>query len=175
MNLFITLHLHNKRRLLLWIISPAVFLAIFYFLVSSYFRSENTVLQERKDFVKAVPVLEQKIALAQEVLDEYKGITSEMDALEMLNSRFNQIAYKTEFTLNSLSVEKENRKDADKVSIFKVAIKGAGSLVSVIGFYNEIYELNDLFVIDMAKLRVLGAEAERSYEADFLFSYYSVQ
>ena len=172
------LFLVSKKRIFFWIISPILFIAILFFSFFTYFKSVGTSLEEKRSLYEYMPIISQKIAMAETILSRYETGSSEIDVKEDLNTQLAQMAELNNFIINSLKVERENGKVSGSgggISIFKVALKGEGSLSAIIGFFNETSLFDRLFAVENVDIRVVDLKAADSHSADFLFSYYALR
>jgi len=168
--------LNTRKKVLFSILAPLLFLIIFGLLFSTYFTSENRSLKERKTVIEAMPNIKQKISMADTIVKRYKIATSKIEVLESLNSHLNQMAQRNNFIIDSLTVEMQARQPLDnKTSIYKVAVKGEGSVATIIDFFNDVYFPDKLFVLEKVKLKMVKLTPEYVYNADFVFSYHCLQ
>ena len=167
--------LSSKKKKWCWALGPVLFLIIFYFSFSIYFKSVNNSLKERKFFIESMPVMNQKISVARTILEDFKADSTEADVIEMLNSRLNQMAQRANFTINSLSIGGKESKGSDKISIFNVVIKGNGLLSGVMDFFSETQSPERLFAVETTNIKAIRVTPEPFYNANFVFSYYNLQ
>ncbi|MFA4990948.1 MAG: hypothetical protein WC569_00005, partial [Candidatus Omnitrophota bacterium] len=125
----------SGKKAFSWAFFPLFILLLVYFSPFFYFKSVNKALEEEDAFNESVPILEEKINMAQTLVNGYKVNPAKADPIEMLNARMNQMAVSAGFTLNSLIIEKDTQDSA--VSVFRVLIKGEGPFESIKEFFNE--------------------------------------
>jgi len=165
----------SRRKITLFVLGPVLFLVIFYFAFYFFLKSANNSLKEHISLIENVPIMSKKIKMAERILSYYKIASSEMDSVEMLNARINRMARNTNFTLNSLIVERPTKEVLEAgVSIFKVAIKGEGPLVAIIKFFQETYNPDKLFAVETVTLTRDNLDVPDYYNAYFVFSYYAI-
>jgi len=176
-NIDLGIFLSNKKKILIWILSPVLFLIILSLLSFNYFKREDNLLKERRAMIETAPVMDQKISMAKLIIENYKIASPENDLSEMLNAQLNKAALVNGFNVNSLTVERKTSEgQEEKMAVFQVAVKGDGSITAITGFFNGTCAVGRLFSVDNASLKLNNESISSDiYNADIVFSYYMVE
>ncbi|MEK6732800.1 MAG: hypothetical protein AABY55_04160 [Candidatus Omnitrophota bacterium] len=166
----------SRKKILFWCLGPILTIVIAYSLSYSYFKSARLALEEQIGMVELMPILEKKLDRAKKLIQNYNIMTSGLDSVEMLDTEINSIAANSNFTINSLAIEKRPIHDPKSgISIYDLKVKGEGELPAIIGFFNTTYKTNRLFSLENMKLLVADRENTGYYKADLEFSYCAVK
>lgn len=183
MRFYQALFMNGDKKTLLIIIISTIILAVSYFSSGIYFTLEMNSIEEQKALIDSMFIMNQKIAETKGILNRYASALSEIDTMDMLNTELNSLAKGSGFYIGSLTVEREGGKDkrvaktqtpALAVTSFKVALKGSGTLNSVINFLNEVYASDRLFAVETMKISVANVSSKNNYNVEFIFSYYTI-
>ena len=167
--------LSSKGKLSFWIIFPLFCLVIFYFSATNYLKSTEISVNQRKTFVELLPIIDQKISVAQTIIDRYTIAESEIDAIKTINSQLNKLASQTGFAINSLAIEgREQSGINNRNSVFKIKIKGTGRLTRLQDFFDAVFTSDKLISLESAKINSGGIVKKDIYSADIIFFYYDL-
>ena len=175
-NVDLGIFLSNKKKIAVWILSPALFLIILSFLSFNYFKREAVLLKELRGLIETAPLMDQKVSMAKAIIENYRIASLQNDPVGALNAQLNKAALSNNFTISTLSVERkatEARDDA--VAVFKVSVKGDGSIAAIAGFFNDTYAPDRLFSVESGRLKLVDSFSANIYNADIVFSYYMVE
>jgi len=162
----------SKRKLIIWIFSPALLLSVFSIPFFIYLKSANAILSEKKFMLNSMPAIIEKITMAQEILKGYKPNSSNSGIIEWLNSQLNQVGKNSGFPIDSLVVKKDDSKTPTKELVtYKVSITGKGGFSAIINFFNKSQASIPLLSLENVKLRIIGKTSENIYEAQISFAY----
>ncbi len=168
--------LSNKKRILIWIFWPIFLIAVLCLFSSIYFNSLNNRTAIRKSNLELMPVIDKKISIAKTILAKYEIASSTTDVKEMLNAQLNQLARRTGFAINSLSVEKIQQEAVEiNIPVLKISVKGEGALSSIIGFFNAVHTSDKLFAVETSNIQMLNTEPSLAYSAEFIFFCYNLE
>ncbi len=166
--------LSNRKNMLLWVLTPLLISAVFYLFLFSYFKNRESLFLEKRSFIESIPLINQKISAAEVLLKKYNFTMSKSESIEKLNSQLREAARLANISIDSLNIDANPQGSSDR-SIFKVAVKTAGSLGSIAGFIEAIQASGMLLTLDSAKIRLYGIGEAQDYSADIVFSYHSLQ
>ncbi len=162
----------SRKKLALWLVLPVFVLVIIYLSSSFYFNSAYNDLKEKESFIELMPLMEQKLQKAKEVLLGYKANKQEDELLGGLNSKINKFAKKSDFNLDSLSIQKVNSSHSPEFLVFQASIKGKGSFYNVFEFLENSRKENELFFFKIVNINIIDLSAQPVYSAEFELLYY---
>lgn len=167
--------LSSKKKLVVWIIGPVLFLSILYLPIFVYFKSAHNDLNEKKFMLESMPTIIEKITMAQSMVKSYQSNASKAEIIEWLNSQLNQIAGSCDFTIDSFVVRKdESGSSSEAMIVYDISIEGKGELSKIIDFFKKTQSVMPLITLDDMQLRTIGHATEHIYSAQINFSYNSV-
>lgn len=164
----------TKRRLLYWIFLPVLGLVVFYLIFFNSLDSQKKALREREAFIELAPIMEQKVLMVEDMISNYKGASADTGVIEMLNLRMGKIAQTSNFSINSLAVEKGEAKSGIDLGVYKITLKGQGSLLSVIDFLKEVNLPRMLLAVESCNVSLDMSGKEPLYEAELVILYYNL-
>ena len=166
------IYLSTKKKLVVWIIGPVLFLSVLFLPVFIYFKSINNNLSEKKFMLESMPTIIEKITMAQSTVKSYQSNASKAELIEWVNSQLNYIANDSGFVIDSLIVKKDNSKNAEEaITVYEISIKGKGELDKIVSFFNKSQSMMPLLTLDSMQLRTVGQASERIYDTQLSFAY----
>lgn len=166
--------LSSRRSVLSWILVPVLLSAMLYFFLFSYFKAQEESLKEKKSFIEAIPVMSEKISMADTVLASYDFGLQKSEVARKLNTQLKNMAQQSGFVINSLNIDMDTQRKPAGYSLFKVTIKGEGGFVPTTRFIDYVQLSGNLFTVNSFNMFASSIGSEQIYNTDISLYYYNL-
>ena len=166
--------LSDRKKLILFIAVPPILAMASWVFMRGYINAEKSAFKERISFIEAMPVMTGKIHSSEEALKDYSFALTKTEVIETLNKQLKEIARASSFNISSMDIVSA-KETASSEYIYKISVKGEGSVPIITKFIDSIQSSGKMFVIDTVNMVSSGRELERrSYTVDIILLYYNM-
>ena len=162
----------NKRALLswLWVLVPPLAAIALQVGISAYCRHAQALLNWRLSLAQVTPDMVVQLAAARKEMSLFTLSPEQGDSIvEILGTKLHNLVQQDGFHIDSLSVEKSGV--VDDMSLFHVALNGAGDLPATARFLHAVQTSERLLNVDYVRLTPDKNGDERNYTVELLFRY----
>lgn len=160
--------MRSRRRLLFWLLAPVVLMVIVAVFGVWYADRVEGSIQWRRGFLQVAPELRVTANAAREVTRKsFLVFRSSEEARERLNGLINEQARTAGFNVNSMAIDEV----PPASGTLRIAVRGDGTLASVMKFGNEVQRPEHLLSLDSCTMLLLRRQSGLWYTADFTFRY----
>jgi hypothetical protein len=153
----------------LWVTAPLALLLLS-FAISHYFclRMARKMLY-RSSVTLLMPEMHRQHEAAQSIVDSFgERVGSEAEAVRVLRSQLNDIALRSGFVINSLSVEAPPGGMAGSAPCFRADVRGEGKLTSVVALFEKLQTPTGLVAVESLRMGAEQAGSEPLYKSHFV-------
>ncbi len=159
----------NRLGVWLWITAPLA-AVLLVFAVSRYFclRMEQKLLY-RGSVTSLMPEMHRQHEAAQQIVDTFgERVSEEAEAVRVLRSRLNDIALRSGYVINSLSVEAPPGGMAGAAPCFCADVRGEGKLTSIVSLFENLQTPTGLVAVASLRMGADQAGSEPLYKSHFV-------